>query len=75
MAEQIAENGQEPDERQAPLTSVIAGQRSDLVTSAELRKVALPTQFFRGYRHREVEDVLERSCGLYRRAGAHRVIR
>ncbi len=62
VAEQIAENRQEPDERQAPSTSVIAGQRSDLVTSNELRKAALPSQLFHGYRHREVEDLLERSA-------------
>ena len=62
MAEQAAENKRDPNERSTPLTRAIDGQRRDLVTSAELRKVALPTQFLKGYRHGEVEDVLERAA-------------
>lgn len=62
MTEQVAEDKQEPDERPAASTSAIDGDRHDLVASTELRRLALPRQFFRGYRRGQVDDLLERAA-------------
>jgi cell division septum initiation protein DivIVA len=62
MIEQVEEGKREPNERPTTLTGSVDGGRHDLVTGTELRTLALPRQFFRGYRRGQVDDLLERAA-------------